>query len=55
VELLERVQRRAMKVIQRVVHLSYEDRLKELGFFQSGKAKAVGRPHCCLPVFKESL
>ena len=33
VELLERVQRRAMKMIQGLKHLSSEDKLKELGLF----------------------
>jgi len=33
VELLERIKKRAMKMIQGLEHLSYEDRLKKLGLF----------------------
>ena len=33
VELLEQIQRRAMKMIRELEHLSYEDRLRELGSF----------------------
>jgi len=54
VELLEWVQRRSIKTIKALSHLSYEDRLKNLVMFNLEK-KRICNHYCGLPIFKGRL
>jgi len=42
-------------MIRALEHLSCEERLRELDLFQPGEEKALGTPHCGLPVLEGSL
>ncbi|KAK4806234.1 hypothetical protein QYF61_013378 [Mycteria americana] len=52
-DLLERVQRRVMKMVRGLEHLCYEERLRELGLFSL--EKALGRPYCILSILEGGL
>ena len=53
-ELLEQVQRKALKIIQELEYLSCEDKLKELDLFSLKKRRPQGYLINSLPIFKRS-
>ena len=52
-ELLERAHRRATKMIQGMEHLSYEDRLRELGLCSMERRRLWGELRVPLQYLKE--
>ena len=53
-QLLEWDQKRAMKMLKGLEHLSYEERLGELELL-SLEEKAPGRPRCGLPILEGGM
>jgi len=54
-DLLERVKRRAPKMMRGLAHLSYEERLRQLGLFSLGKRRLSGHLFCSFSLSEGGL